>query len=248
MSFLFVNGGFMYHRILLKLSGEALKDDNGSVIFSEKNFLAMRDAIKSLHDNGTQVGIVIGGGNIWRGKLAETLGLERVPADFMGMLGTVINCVSMASALRNKGVPARVFSALGDVAEGTAEAYDASKAIEAMENGEVVFFAGGIGKPYFSTDTAAATRALETKCEAILMAKHGVKGIYDKDPLKYHDAKFFKDITYQEVLDLKLGVMDLSAVELIKDTDLQIRVFSMQDASNVIKVCNGEDIGTTVRR
>ena len=238
----------MYKRILLKLSGEALKEDNGSVIFSESNFLGMAKAIKSLYQNGTQIGIVIGGGNIWRGKLAETLALERVPADFMGMLGTVINCVSMASALRGMGVPSTVYSALGDLPDGVAKKYDASQAIRSMENGEVVFFAGGIGKPYFSTDTAAATRALETECEAILMAKHGVEGVYDKDPLKYSDAKFFKDITYQEVLDLKLGVMDLTAVELIKNTDLQIRVFSMKDAENVIRVCNGEDIGTTVRR
>ena len=238
----------MYHRILLKLSGEALKDDNGAVIFSEKNFLEMAKVIKALHENGTQIGIVIGGGNIWRGKLAETLSLERVPADFMGMLGTVINCVSMASALHNMGVKATVYSALGDLPDGVAKMYDKEAAIKSMENDEVVFFAGGTGRPYFSTDTAAAIRALETGCEAILMAKHGVEGIYDKDPLKYSDAKFFKDITYQQVLDLKLGVMDLSAVELIKDTDLQIRVFSMQDASNVIRVSNGEDIGTTVRR
>lgn len=238
----------MYRRILLKLSGEALKEDHGEVIFSEKNFLEMAKVIKSLSENGTQVGIVIGGGNIWRGKLAETLSLERVPADFMGMLGTVINCVSMASALKGMGVAATVYSALGDLPDGVAVKYDSKKAIKSMENGEVVFFAGGTGRPYFSTDTAAAMRALETGCEAILMAKHGVEGIYDKDPLKYSDAKFFKSITYQEVLDLKLGVMDLSAVELIKDTDLEIRVFSMQDASNVIKVCNGEDIGTTVRR
>lgn len=238
----------MYHRILLKLSGEALKDDNGAVIFSEKNFLEMAKAIKALHENGTQIGIVIGGGNIWRGKLAETLSLERVPADFMGMLGTVINCVSMASALHNMGIKATVYSALGDLPDGVAKMYDKEEAIKSMKNGEVVFFAGGTGKPYFSTDTAAAIRALETGCEAILMAKHGVDGVYDKDPLKYSDAKFFKDITYQQVLDLKLGVMDLSAVELIKDTDLQIRVFSMQDASNVIRVSNGEDIGTTVRR
>lgn len=132
----------MYHRILLKLSGEALKDDNGAVIFSEKNFLEMAKVIKALHENGTQIGIVIGGGNIWRGKLAETLSLERVPADFMGMLGTVINCVSMASALHNMGVKATVYSALGDLPDGVAKMYDKEAAIKSMENGEVVFFAG----------------------------------------------------------------------------------------------------------
>lgn len=238
----------MYKRILLKLSGEALKGEEQNSIFSESAFQDMVSVIENLSKNGTQIGVVIGGGNIWRGKLAETLSLERVPADFMGMLGTVINCVSMASALRNRGVKATVYSALGDLADGVTISYDKDKAIKSMENGEVVFFAGGIGKPYFSTDTAAATRAIETNCEAILMAKHGVDGVYDKDPLKNSDAKFYKDISYQEVLDLKLGVMDLSAVELLMKTDLQIRVFSMKDATNVIKVANGEDIGTTVRR
>lgn len=238
----------MYHRILLKLSGEALKGEEQNSIFSESAFQDMVSVIENLSKNGTQIGVVIGGGNIWRGKLAETLSLERVPADFMGMLGTVINCVSMASALRKRGVKATVYSALGDLADGVTISYDKDKAIKSMENGEVVFFAGGIGKPYFSTDTAAATRAIETNCEAILMAKHGVDGVYDKDPLKNSDAKFYKDISYQEVLDLKLGVMDLSAVELLMKTDLQIRVFSMKDATNVIKVANGEDIGTTVRR
>lgn len=238
----------MYHRILLKLSGEALKGEEQNSIFSESAFQDMVSVIENLSKNGTQIGVVIGGGNIWRGKLAETLSLERVPADFMGMLGTVINCVSMASALRKRGVKATVYSALGDLADGVTISYDKDKAIKSMENGEVAFFAGGIGKPYFSTDTAAATRAIETNCEAILMAKHGVDGVYDKDPLKNSDAKFYKDISYQEVLDLKLGVMDLSAVELLMKTDLQIRVFSMKDATNVIKVANGEDIGTTVRR
>lgn len=238
----------MYKRILLKLSGEALKDDNGSVIFSEENFKGMVSTITELYDAGVQVGIVIGGGNIWRGKLAETLALERVPADFMGMLGTVINCVSMASALNRRGVRATVYSALGSLPEGVAREYNPADAIKSMENGEVVFFAGGIGKPYFSTDTAAATRALETKCEAILMAKHGVEGIYDKDPTVYPDAKFFKVISYQQILDLKLGVMDLSAIELVKDTNLELRCFSMADPRNVLRVVKGEDIGTTVRR
>ena len=238
----------MYKRILLKLSGEALKTDHGEVIFSESQFTGMVNSIIALHNNGTQIGVVIGGGNIWRGKLAETLSLERVPADFMGMLGTVINCVSMASALRSRGVPATVYSALGDLPDGTAYKYDVEKATRSLENGEVVFFAGGLGKPYFTTDSAAATRAIETNCEAILMAKHGVDGVYDKDPLMNADAKFFKTINYQEVIDLKLGVMDLTAVELLKNTDLQIRVFSMADANNVIRVANGEDLGTTIRR
>lgn len=238
----------MYRRILLKLSGEALKEDNGEVIFSSEHFLNMVDTVIALHNNGTQVGIVIGGGNIWRGKLAETLSIERVPADYMGMLGTVINCVSMASALNARGVKATVFNALGACPPEVCRAYDPEEAIKALENGEVVFFAGGCGKPYFTTDTAASRRAIETKCDAILMAKHGVDGVYDKDPLNNPDAKFYKNITYQQILDLKLGVMDLSAVELLKETNMEIRVFAMKDSSNVIRVVNGEDIGTTVRR
>ena len=238
----------MYKRILLKLSGEALKDEEGSSIFSETLFKNMVNVIKDLHDNGTEVGIVIGGGNIWRGKLAQTLALERVPADYMGMLGAVINCVSMASALQGVGVPATVFSALGALPMDVTTPYEVNNAIKAMEEGNVVFFAGGTGKPYFSTDTAASIRALETKCEAILMAKHGVDGVYDKDPLTNSDAKFYKNVSYQEIIDLNLGVMDISAVELLKNTDLKIRVFSMKDPKNVIRVCNGEDIGTTVGR
>lgn len=237
----------MYKRILLKLSGEALKGDSDS-IYSKEGFLPIVESIIALHKEGTQVGIVIGGGNIWRGNLAQTLNLEREPADYMGMCATVINCIGLASALRNRGVPATVFNALGAFPSDTCKDYNPEDAIKAMENGEVVFFAGGCGKPYFTTDTASARRAIETRCDAILMAKNGVEGVYDKDPRTNPDAKFLKDITYQQVLDLKLGVMDLSAVELLMNTDLQIRVFAMSDAQNILKVVQGEDIGTTVRR
>lgn len=237
----------MYKRILLKLSGEALKGDSDS-IYSKEGFLPIVESIIALHKEGTQVGIVIGGGNIWRGNLAQTLNLEREPADYMGMCATVINCIGLASALRNRGVPATVFNALGAFPSDTCKDYNPEDAIKSMENGEVVFFAGGCGKPYFTTDTASARRAIETHCDAILMAKNGVEGVYDKDPRTNPDAKFLKDITYQQVLDLKLGVMDLSAVELLMNTDLQIRVFAMSDAQNILKVVQGEDIGTTVRR
>ena len=237
----------MYKRILLKLSGEALKQDSDS-IYSQEGFLPIVDTIIALHNKGTQIGIVIGGGNIYRGKLADELKLEREPADYMGMCATVINCIGMASALNNRGVKATVYNALGAFPEDTCRAYDAEEAIKSMENGEVVFFAGGLGKPYFTTDTASARRAIETKCDAILMAKNGVEGVYDKDPRFHSDAKFLKDITYQQVLDLKLGVMDLTAVELLMKTDLQIRVFAMSDSENIMRVVDGEDIGTTVRR
>lgn len=238
----------MYKRILLKLSGEALKADAKDSIYSEEGFLPIVNTIIELHKRGTQIGIVIGGGNIWRGKLAEQLSLEREPADYMGMCATVINCLAMASALNNRGVKATVFNALGAFPEAVCKDYNEEDANKALENGEIVFFAGGCGKPYFTTDTASAKRAIETKCDAILMAKNGVEGVYDKDPRFHDDAKFIKNITYQKVLDLKLGVMDLTAIELLMNTELQIRVFAMSNPENIIRVVDGEDIGTTVRR
>ena len=237
----------MYKRVLLKLSGEALKDNNAMQILDVSNVNAFAKVMKSLHDKGVQLAVVIGAGNIWRGKLAENVGIDRAPADYMGMMGTIMNAVAMSSALKKLGVESIVLSALPEIPEIT-KAYSADVAIKAMENGKVVFLAGGTGKPFFTTDTAATLRALETKCEAIFMGKNGVEGVYDKDPTKYSDAKFIKCITYQEILDKKLQIMDLSAVELIKQEDLQIRVFSMADPNNFVRVAMGEDIGTTCKK
>ena len=237
----------MYKRVLLKLSGEALKDSNQMQILDVKNVNAYARAMKALHDKGVEIAVVIGAGNIWRGNLAEGVGIERAPADYMGMMGTVMNAVAMSSALRKAGVESVVLSALPEIPE-ISHAYSAELAIKCMEEGKVVFLAGGTGKPFFTTDTAATLRALETKCEAIFMGKNGVEGVYDKDPSKYSDAKFIKEISYQEILDKKLQIMDLSAVELIKEKDLQIRVFSMSDPNNFVKVAMGEDIGTTCKK
>ena len=235
----------MYKRILLKLSGEALSNDRE--ILDASKVKDVVKVVKSLVEQGTQVGIVIGGGNIYRGKLAGELGIDQVPADFMGMTATTINCIAMSNALIANGVKSKVFTALPPI-EGVSYAYNKEEANKAFDEGYVLFFAGGIGKPFFTTDTAASTRALETGCEVILMAKNGVEGIYDKDPRTNPDAKFFKTISYQEVIERKLQVMDISAVELVKDTDLKLRVFSMQNLDNIIRVVNGEDIGTTVGR
>ena len=237
----------MYKRVLLKLSGEALKDSNQMQILDVKNVNAYARAMKALHDKGVEIAVVIGAGNIWRGNLAEGVGIERAPADYMGMMGTVMNAVAMSSALRKAGVESIVLSALPEIPE-ISHAYSAELAIKCMEEGKVVFLAGGTGKPFFTTDTAATLRALETKCEAIFKGKNGVEGVYDKDPSKYSDAKFIKEISYQEILDKKLQIMDLSAVELIKEEDLQIRVFSMSDPNNFVKVAMGEDIGTTCKK
>ena len=236
----------MYKRILLKLSGEALKGENASIV-DEQYLKEIANVVKTIHDMGTEVAIVIGAGNIWRGKIAEGIGLERVPADFMGMLGTVINAVCLSSTLKNIGVESTVTSAVNEI-EGVVAPYSVALADQELKAGKVVFLAGGTGKPFFTTDTAATMRAIELKCDAILMGKNGVKGIYDSDPRKNPNAKFIKDITYDKIIELGLTVMDLTAVELIKDTDIQIRVFSMNDLSNFGKVIAGEDIGTTCHR
>ena len=237
----------MYKRVLLKLSGEALKDHDALQILNTDRVNQFAQAMKQLHDKGVQICVVIGAGNIWRGNLAEGVGIERAPADYMGMMGTVMNAVAMSSALKKVGVDSVVFSALPPI-ETISVAYSKEAAVRAMEEGKVAFLAGGTGKPFFTTDTAATLRALETNCEAIFMGKNGVEGVYDKDPTKFADAKFIKDITYQEILDKRLQIMDLTAVELIKEEKIQIRVFSMSNPENFVKVAMGEDIGTTCRR
>ncbi len=237
----------MYKRVLLKLSGEALKDKNGQQVFSVEFVNSLADMMKELHDLGVQLAVVIGGGNIWRGNLAEGLGFERVPADYMGMLGTVMNAIAMSNSLKRAGVDSVVFSALPEI-PGITVTYSPDAAIKAMEQGKVAFLSGGTGKPFFTTDTAATMRALETNCEAIFMGKNGVKGIFDKDPTKFADAKFYENITYQEIINKNLQIMDLSAVELIKDKDIEIRVFSMSDPENFKKVAKGENIGTTCKK
>ena len=168
----------MYKRVLLKLSGEALGEKGSSNIIDVESLNSICEKIKILHDDGLEVAIVIGAGNIWRGTVAEKIGIERVPADYMGMLGTVINAVAMSSALKKIGVPSVVYSAIPEIKEVTI-AYDADKVKSDLSQGKICFLAGGTGKPFFTTDTAATLRAIETDCDAILMAKNGVKGVYD---------------------------------------------------------------------
>ena len=237
----------MYKRILLKLSGEALKDEKHQSIFDVDCLEGLTNVIKELHENGVEVAIVIGAGNIWRGKLANQIGIEPVPADFMGMLGTVINAVAMASNLKKKGVDAIVYSAVPAIDKVT-YAYEKEAANKSLSEGKVVFLAGGTGKPFFTTDTAAALRAVELDCKAIFMGKNGVDGIYTADPDKDPKAEFIKTISFNEIIKRKLQVMDLSAVELIKNTNIDVRVFSMADPENFLRVARGEDIGTTVKK
>ena len=237
----------MYKRVLLKLSGEALGEKNSDNIIDVQSLNSICEKIKILHDDGLEVAIVIGAGNIWRGKVAQKIGIERVPADYMGMLGTVINAVAMSSALKKLGVDSVVYSAIPEIKEVTF-AYDADKVKRDLSQGKVCFLAGGTGKPFFTTDTAATLRAIETNCDAILMAKNGVKGVYDKDPTIYSDAKFYPEITFKEMRDLNIQIMDQTAIELIEKTNIQILVFSMQNVENFQLAAKGVNVGTICKK
>ena len=234
-----------YKRVLLKLSGEALKE-NSDAILSGECLQSMAEMVKSIHDAGIQVCIVIGAGNIWRGKIAKDAGMEQFEADYMGMMGTVINAVALSAKLKLLGVPSLVTTAIGPVPEVNV-AYSVEVADKAMNEGKVVFLSGGTGKPYFTTDTAATMRAIELNCDAILMGKNGVEGVYDKDPRKDARAKFFPVISYQEMIKLNLQIMDQTALELIKDKDIKVRVFRM-NAENFIKAAKGENVGSVCQK
>lgn len=237
----------MYKRVLLKLSGEALGVKDSSNIIDVEMLNSLCEKIKTLHDEGLEVAIVIGAGNIWRGKLAEQIGIERVPADFMGMMGTVINAVAMSSALKRIGVDSVVYSAIPAI-EGVTKNYNIDEANEDLSKGKVCFLAGGTGKPFFTTDTAATLRAIETKCDAILMGKNGVKGVYDKDPTVYSDAVFYPEITYAEMKEKNIQVMDMTAIEMIEKTDIEILVFSMKNIENFQNAAHGKNVGTICKK
>jgi uridylate kinase len=235
-----------FKRVLVKLSGEALKDETSEQILSADKLQKIAKAIKAIKDEGTDVCVVVGAGNIWRGKLANTIGIDPAPADYMGMLGTVINGMAISSALEKEDIDNRVMSSI-DIRQ-VAEPYIYKKALAHLEKGRVVIFVGGTGNPFFTTDTTAALRAKEMGCEAILMAKNGVDGVYTADPKKDKKATLIKKITYQELLKQNLKVMDSTAVALIRDSDIVIRVFSMDDDSNFVKVVRGEDVGTLIQK
>ena len=234
-----------YKRVLLKLSGEALKE-NSDAILSADALDSMARMIKQIVDQHIQVCVVIGAGNIWRGKIAKDAGMEQYEADFMGMMGTVINAVALSAKLKVLDVPSLVTSAIGPVPEVNVP-YSVKVADQAMNDGKVVFLSGGTGKPFFTTDTAATMRAIELNCDAILMGKNGVEGVYDKDPRQNKDAKFFPVISYQEMIKLNLQIMDQTALELIKDKDIKVRVFKME-AANFVKAAKGENVGTVCQK
>ena len=234
----------MYKRILLKMSGEALK---GTTEFGidPKTVKEVAEQIKKVHDLGIEVGIVCGGGNIFRGIIGEELGMDRAQADYMGMLATVMNGLAVQDALEALGVPTRVMSALS--IDDVCEPYIRRRATRHLEKGRVCIFAGGTGMPYFSTDTAAALRATEIGAEVILMAKNGVRGVYDKDPRKHEDAVFLEELTAEEIIEKDLKVMDQTAATLCKDNHMEIIVFNMNEDGNILRAAMGEKIGTLIK-
>ncbi|NLM39749.1 MAG: UMP kinase [Firmicutes bacterium] len=231
-----------YKRVLLKLSGESL--GGGQFGIDPEVVGAIADEIRSVHDLGVQMGIVVGGGNIWRGATGSAKGMDRATADYMGMLATVMNSLALQDALEKRGVPTRVQTAIE--MRQIAEPYIRRRAIRHLEKGRVVVFASGTGNPYFSTDTTAALRALEIEAEVILMAKRGVDGVYDSDPRTNPDAKMYERISYLEVLNQNLGVMDSTAASLCMDNDIPIIVFNFSERENIVKAVCGGKLGTFV--
>ncbi len=234
-----------YKRVLVKLSGEALKDDSSKQIFAKETLDKVSDAIKRMVDKKVQVCIVVGAGNIWRGKLGKEIGIETATADYMGMLGTIINALALQAAIEKKDMTCRVLSAIK--ADEVSEPYIRRRAIRHLEKNRVVIFAGGTGNPYFTTDTTASLRAKECNCDAILMAKNNVDGVMTSDPRINKDAKLIKNLTYLDLLKQELGVMDQTAVSLLRNSKIETRVFNMNNIENFDKVIEGQDIGTTIK-
>jgi len=234
----------VYRRILLKLSGEALLGKHAYGI-DDAILSGLSKEIREISSLGVQVALVVGGGNIFRGiQTSREYGIDRVSADYMGMLATVINSLALQETLERDGVMTRVLSAIE--MRSIAEPYIRRRALRHLEKGRVVIFAAGTGNPYFTTDTAAALRAMEINSDAILKATR-VDGVYDKDPMLHKKAKMFKELTYIDVLQKNLKVMDATAISLCMDNDLPIVVFNLTKRGNIRKVILGEKIGTVVR-
>ncbi|MEP2921143.1 MAG: UMP kinase [Sulfitobacter sp.] len=233
-----------FNRVMLKISGEALMGDKGFGL-NPPTVERIAKEVKSVHDLGVEICMVIGGGNIFRGLQGSAQGMERTTADYMGMLATVMNALAMQSALEAEGIHTRVISAI--TMNEVAEPYIRRRAVRHLEKKRVCIFAAGTGNPYFTTDTAAALRANEMACEAILMGKNGVDGVYDKDPAKHSDAKRYDTVSYDDVLAKRLGVMDASAIALARDNNLPIIVFSLDEPGGFKGILAGQGAHTRVQ-
>jgi uridylate kinase len=232
-----------YRRVLLKISGEALMGP-GQYGIDIDTVKRIAGEVKDAKELGAEIGLVIGGGNIFRGMSPAAQGMERASADYMGMLATVMNALAMQNALESIGLYTRVMSAIEMTA--ICEPYIRRRALRHMEKGRIVIFAAGTGNPFFTTDTAAALRALEIHAEAILMAKNGVEGVYDADPVQQPEARLLSELTHREAIERGLRVMDSTALSLCMDNDLPIYVFNMADETNIDRIVSGERVGTLV--
>jgi uridylate kinase len=235
--------GLTYRRIVLKISGEALCGVEGGFGIRPETLKSVAAELAELHHMGVQIGIVVGGGNIFRGLKGASAGMDRSQSDYMGMLATVINALALQDALEKAGVSTRVMTAI-EIRQ-VAEPYIRRRAMRHLDKGYVVIFAAGTGNPFFSTDTAAALRAMEIQAEALFKATK-VEGIYDRDPQRHDDAQMFTRLSYDRFLVDRIGVMDSTAVTLCRENKLPIRVFKLTTHGNIKRVCMGENIGTVV--
>ncbi|MDN2452353.1 UMP kinase [Lactobacillus sp. UCMA15818] len=233
-----------YKRVILKLSGEALAGDQ-KIGINPLEIRKVAEEIKEVYALGVQIAIVVGGGNMWRGEAGAQMGMERSQADYIGMLGTVMNALALQDNLESLDVPTRVQTSIE--MRQIAEPYIRRKAIRHLEKDRIVIFAAGTGSPYFSTDTTAALRASEINADVILMAKNGVDGIYSADPLKDQSAVKFSEVTHLDIINKGLQVMDTTASSLSMDNDIPLVVFNMNERGNIQRVVKGESIGTTVK-
>ena len=234
-----------YKRVVLKLSGEALAGEAGHGI-NPPEIRKVAEEFKEVHDLGVEIAIVVGGGNMWRGEAGAAMGMERAQADYIGMLGTVMNALALQDNLESVGVPTRVQTAIE--MRQVAEPYIRRKAVRHLEKGRIVIFAAGTGSPYFSTDTTAALRASEINADVILMAKNGVDGVYSADPRQDENAVKYDNLTHLDIINKGLNVMDTTASSLSMDNDIPLVVFNMNKHGNIKKVVVGENIGTTVTK
>ena len=231
-------------RVLLKLSGESFADDETNFGIESSTLTRIADEIARASNDGIEIGVVVGGGNFFRGVSESAKNMAQANADYMGMLATVINAIALKDALDKKGINTRVQSAI--TMTSVAEPYIRLRAIRHLEKGRVVIFAAGTGNPYFTTDTAASLRAAEIDAQIVLKSTR-VDGVYDKDPEKDSNAKFINELSYKEVLDKKLSVMDLTAITLCEENSMPIRVFNGTVEENIYKVLNGEEMGTFIK-
>ena len=233
----------MFKRVIIKISGEALKG-KGKYGIDPSTVKSIANEIKDIHSLGVNVGVVVGGGNLWRGKTGEELGMDRAQADYMGMLGTIMNGLALQDSLESIDVPSRVMTVLP--VSAVAEPYLRRRALRHFEKNRVLIFSGGTGTPFFSTDTAAALRGAELNADIILMAKNNVDGVIDRDPLSNENAKMFKKISQKELMIKNLEVMDQTAASICQENKIDLIVFNLNKEGNMKKAVQGLEIGTRV--